>query len=119
MSKEMLKIAETIKAAGGRMYLVGGAVRDFLMDKPNKDEDYCVVGISYEEFVNLFPEAYVRGKDFPVFDFSSTSTAGFENWENAVTRERMPLEGMPLYRFILFRDAEYFHDSNTLPDEPA
>ena len=75
MNKEMLKIAETIKTAGGRMYLVGGAVRDFLMNKPNKDEDYCVVGISYEEFVNLFPEAYVRGKDFPVFDLNGCEVA--------------------------------------------
>ena len=45
-------------------------------------------------------------EDFPVYDFCNTSSAGFENWEMAVTRERMPLEGMPLYRFFLFRDAE-------------
>ena len=45
-------------------------------------------------------------EDFPVYDFCNTSTAGFENWEIAVTRERMPLEEMPLYRFYLFRDAE-------------
>jgi hypothetical protein len=45
-------------------------------------------------------------EDFPVYDFCNTSSAGFENWEIAVTRERMPLEEMPLYRFYLFRDAE-------------
>ena len=55
--------------------------------------------------VMQYYEPYVR-EDFPVFDFSSTSTAGFENWEQTVTRERMPLEGMPLYRFVLFRDGE-------------
>ena len=55
--------------------------------------------------VMQYYEPYVR-EDFPVFDFSSTSTAGFENWEQTVTRERMPLEGMPLYRFVIFRDAE-------------
>ena len=43
-------------------------------------------------------------EEFPVYDFCNTSTAGFENWENSVTRERMPLEEMPLYRFVLFRD---------------
>ena len=45
-------------------------------------------------------------EDFPVYDFCNTSPAGFENWEIAITRERMPLEKSPLYRFYLFRDAE-------------
>ena len=45
-------------------------------------------------------------EDFPVYDFCNTSPAGFGNWEIAITRERMPLEKSPLYRFYLFRDAE-------------
>ncbi|MFS8514584.1 MAG: hypothetical protein LOD87_12825, partial [Planifilum fulgidum] len=32
-----------------------------------KDRDYCVTGISAEEFSRLFPEAILTGKDFPVF----------------------------------------------------
>jgi len=48
---------------------------------------------------------YVR-EDFPVYDFSNTSKEGIENWEVAVTREPIPLEDGPLYRFILFRDGE-------------
>lgn len=55
--------------------------------------------------VMQYYEPYVR-EEVPVFDFSSTSTAGFENWEKAITRERMPLENAPLYRFAVFRDAE-------------
>ena len=43
---------------------------------------------------------------FSVYDFSNTSREGIENWENAVTRERIPLFGGPLYRFVLFRDSE-------------
>ena len=43
---------------------------------------------------------------FPVYDFSNTSKEGIENWENAVTRELIPLFDGPLYRFILFRDSE-------------
>ena len=50
--------------------------------------------------------AAYQPEDFPVYDFCNTSAAGFENWEAAVTRERMPLENMPLFRFCLFRDAE-------------
>lgn len=45
-------------------------------------------------------------EDFPVYDFSSTSREGIENWETAVTREPIPLENGPLYRFVLFRDGE-------------
>ena len=43
---------------------------------------------------------------FSVYDFSNTSKEGIENWENAVTRELIPLFGGPLYRFVLFRDSE-------------
>ena len=45
-------------------------------------------------------------EEFPVYDFSSTSAEGVESWESAVTRELIPLEGGPLYRFVLFRDHE-------------
>ena len=45
-------------------------------------------------------------EEFPVYDFTNTSGEGIENWENAVTRELIPLESGPLYRFVLFRDSE-------------
>ncbi len=48
---------------------------------------------------------YLR-EDFPVYDFSNTSEEGIGNWETAVTREPIPLEEGPLYRFVLFRDGE-------------
>ena len=38
-------IANKIKDAGGRLYLVGGAIRDELLGKEIHDEDYCVTGI--------------------------------------------------------------------------
>ena len=38
------KIATLIKENGGNTYLVGGAVRDAILDKPIKDEDYCKIG---------------------------------------------------------------------------
>ena len=50
--------------------------------------------------------AAYQPEDFPVYDFCNTSASGFENWEVAVTRERIPLENAPLFRFFLFRDAE-------------
>jgi len=48
-----------------KIYEVGGAVRDFLLNKKAKDKDWVVVGSSPEEMVaNGFKPI---GKDFPVF----------------------------------------------------
>ena len=60
-------IALLIQNNGGKLYLVGGAVRDEIMGRPLHDKDYCVTGISKEKFINLFPNAKIIGKDFPVF----------------------------------------------------
>ena len=68
MKDKIIEIAEKIQEKGGTLYLVGGAVRDELLGIKNNDEDYCVVGLSHEEFMALFPEAFERGKFFEVFD---------------------------------------------------
>lgn len=60
-------IAKKIEKAGGKLYLVGGAVRDKILNTKTHDEDYCIVGLSIEEFMNLFPNAHIRGKSFFVF----------------------------------------------------
>ncbi len=47
------------------VYLVGGAVRDQLLNLPVKDRDWVVVGASVQEMLDL---GYRQvGKDFPVF----------------------------------------------------
>jgi tRNA nucleotidyltransferase (CCA-adding enzyme) len=46
-----------------KIYLVGGAIRDKLMNKPIKDRDYVAVGCRESEFAHLKKV----GKDFPVF----------------------------------------------------
>ena len=48
-----------------KIYLVGGAVRDSLLNIPFKDRDYLVVGATPEIMVNLGFKPI--GKDFPVF----------------------------------------------------
>ncbi len=75
MNKMILDLAKKIENIGGRMYLVGGAVRDFLMKKESHDEDYCITGIDIDEFIKNCPEAKIRGKDFPVFDLYGTEIA--------------------------------------------
>ena len=64
---EIKEIAEIIKENGGRLYYVGGYVRDKIMGNPSKDIDFCVVGISKEQFHNIFPKAFLKGNFFPVF----------------------------------------------------
>ena len=54
------QIAKIIKQNGGNTYLVGGAVRDAILNKSIKDEDYCVTGITAEEFMKLFPQAHIK-----------------------------------------------------------
>lgn len=64
----MFEIARKIEKAGGRLYLVGGALRDEINGIKAKDEDYCVTGLTTVEFQELFPNAKTRGKSFEVFD---------------------------------------------------
>lgn len=74
-SKEIVEIATKIENAGGRLYLVGGAVRDEMMGRKVEDKDYCVTGLSQETFEKLFPKAILRGKDFAVYDINGQEFA--------------------------------------------
>ena len=42
------EIANKIKEKGGRLYLVGGAVRNKFLNLAIHDEDYCVCGLTEE-----------------------------------------------------------------------
>ena len=68
-------IAKKIDNIGGKLYIVGGAVRDKLLNIEPKDYDFCVTGISSEKFMETFPEAKIRGKSFPVFDYNGAEFA--------------------------------------------
>ena len=61
----MLTSKPEIKNSELNSYLVGGAVRDKLLNRPIKDEDYLVVGASIEQMIKL--GYHQVGKDFPVF----------------------------------------------------
>lgn len=71
----MKDIAQKIASAGGRLYLVGGAVRDSLLGFEPKDKDYCLIGLDSKEVLNLFPEAQYVGKDFSVFLINGNEVA--------------------------------------------
>ena len=42
MDKTLKEIIEKVKENGGKIYQVGGSVRDEILGIPNNDEDYCV-----------------------------------------------------------------------------
>lgn len=69
------EIANKIKEKGGSLYLVGGAVRNKFLNLEIHDEDYCVCGLTEEEFIKLFPNAKPRGKAFKVFDLDGKEFA--------------------------------------------
>ena len=68
-------IAGKINSVGARLYLVGGAVRDYLLGVEPYDFDYVVVGMEKSTFEELFPEAVSRGKSFPVYDIQGKEFA--------------------------------------------
>ena len=59
--------AEIIAENGGRVFRVGGCVRDWFMGIIPKDIDFCVVGMVKKNFKAIFPDAQEYGKSFPVF----------------------------------------------------
>jgi tRNA nucleotidyltransferase/poly(A) polymerase len=44
-----------------QIYLVGGAVRDGLLNRPVKDRDYVVLNASEDDFLQRFPGAPQSG----------------------------------------------------------
>lgn len=76
--KKYRQHALLINRAGGRLYVVGGAVRDFVMRRPVHDVDLCVTGLTIDQFVSIFPTARLQGKQFPVFVVDNAEIASQE-----------------------------------------
>jgi tRNA nucleotidyltransferase (CCA-adding enzyme) len=53
LPKRLLEIAAEINQAGGSIYLVGGWVRDLLLDRPSQDYDLEVYGLDMERLFNI------------------------------------------------------------------
>lgn len=80
LPKQLIQICEALQSAGGQSFLVGGAVRDFIMDPSiePKDFDVEIFGMDYDEItevVKKFGKVDLVGKHFGVlkmkdYDFS-------------------------------------------------
>jgi tRNA nucleotidyltransferase (CCA-adding enzyme) len=69
MFERVCKIAEAVKAAGGRALLVGGSVRDEVLGKESKDFDLEIYGIqpdTLEKLVHTFGKVDSVGKAFGI-----------------------------------------------------
>ncbi|HBR66849.1 MAG TPA: hypothetical protein DEA16_01650, partial [Opitutae bacterium] len=64
------QVAELLKAAGGRALIVGGCVRDGLLEIPAKDVDMEVYGLSADEVESTLKKTFrldTVGRAFGVF----------------------------------------------------
>jgi len=66
------KVAAAVKAAGGKIYQIGGAVRDELLGKISKDLDILVVGLEMSTLASTLEEygkTNMVGKSFGIIKF--------------------------------------------------
>ena len=85
------------------IYLVGGAVRDGLLNIPFKDKDYLVVGATPEIMINLRFKPI--GKDFPVFLHPKTN----EEYALARTEKKIAV-GHKGFKFYASPDVSLVED---------
>ena len=57
-SHDMLTLGRKFNQAGFSLYLVGGAVRDYLLGKENDDADFTT-DATPDEVINLFPKSTI------------------------------------------------------------
>ena len=58
---------KAVESVGGNVYLVGGWVRDRLRGVEPQDKDFVVTGLERQTFMQLFPQAALIGRSFPVY----------------------------------------------------
>jgi tRNA nucleotidyltransferase (CCA-adding enzyme) len=68
-SKKITRLIERVEEAGGKVYAVGGYVRDLVLGRDPQDLDLVAVGISHTDINEIAwsLDGCVAGKDFPVY----------------------------------------------------
>jgi hypothetical protein len=107
------KLVQIAKSAGGKAYLVGGAVRDEILSQESKDRDYCITKIPLEELYkklqHFIPEAKINevGKSFGIIKIS----IGNDEFDIAIPRTDIDRESVktdpniPIESDLLRRDS--------------
>jgi tRNA nucleotidyltransferase (CCA-adding enzyme) len=102
---QIISIAQTVKAAGGRAMLVGGCVRDELMGIDPKDWDVEVYGIEPEklrEILDHFGEVLVVGEAFAVYKLGNDLDISIPRRERKTGKGHrgFTIEGDPHMSFV-------------------
>jgi tRNA nucleotidyltransferase (CCA-adding enzyme) len=102
--EKVLGLAETIRDEGGRALLVGGCVRDALMEKQPKDWDVEVYGVEparLREVLDQLGPVNVVGEAFTVYKLGTDLDVGLPRRERKTGRGHRAffIEGDPLMTF--------------------
>tara|TARA_B100000767_G_C19755169_1_gene532635 strand:+ start:390 stop:1865 length:1476 start_codon:yes stop_codon:yes gene_type:complete len=84
-----MKVRKTIKRAGGKIYQIGGVVRDELLGKISKDLDLLVVGVELDDLEKIlkpFGKVNMVGKSFGILKFIPTGSTADEDIDISVPR---------------------------------
>ena len=84
-----MKVRKSIKNAGGKIYQIGGVVRDELLGKVSKDLDLIVVGVELsdlEEILKPHGKVNMVGKSFGILKFVPTGSTEEEDVDISVPR---------------------------------
>jgi len=84
-----MKVRKSIKSAGGKIYQIGGVVRDELLGKVSKDLDLIVVGVELNDLERILkPHGKVNmvGKSFGILKFVPTGSTEEEDIDISVPR---------------------------------
>lgn len=101
------QLSATVDALGVEAYIVGGYVRDLLLERPSKDVDIVVVG-SGIEVAQAFARRLGKGAHCSVFRNFGTAQVKWHHWVEHEGENRQVEEEI---EFVGARKESYSHDS--------
>lgn len=101
------KLTQTVDALGLEAYIVGGYVRDFILERPSKDVDVVVIG-SGIEVAQTFRKTLGKGATCSVFRNFGTAQVKWRHW---VTVDGKRVQQEEEIEFVGARKESYSHDS--------
>ena len=104
LPKKIIKLAETVKQSGGRAMLVGGCVRDELMNIAPKDWDLEIYGIEpmkLREILDSFGKVDAVGEAFTIYKIGQDLDVALPRRERKIGRghKGFVVEGDPQMSF--------------------